>query len=82
MVNFLHRIIWQYGATGVPGNGPSQLNNPNSGELLRNGNILIADESNNRVIEVTPNRQIARQFTAGGTINGTAFASRLPTTAS
>jgi len=34
------------------GNGFDQLNNPNSAELLKNGTVLIADESNNRVIEV------------------------------
>jgi outer membrane protein assembly factor BamB len=79
VVNLLHGdIVWQYGTTGVSGNGPNQLNNPNSAELLENGHILIADESNNRVIEVTPAGNIVATFTAGGTLNGTAFASRLP----
>lgn len=78
VVDLLHRIVWQYGTTGVSGNGPNQLNNPNSGEVLPNGHILIADESNNRVIEVTADLQIAKQFTAGGTVSGAAFASRLP----
>lgn len=78
LVNLNHRIEWQYGTTGVSGNGPNQLNNPNSGEVLENGHILIADEGNNRVIEVKPNGQLVKQFTAGGTVNGAAFASRLP----
>jgi len=78
LVNLHHQIVWQYGTTGVSGMGPNQLNNPNSGEVLENGHILIADESNNRVIEVKPNLQIVKTFTAGGTINGAAFASRLP----
>jgi hypothetical protein len=72
------RLLWQYGTTGVAGNGPNQLNNPNSGELLSNGNVLIADESNNRAIEVSTDGQLVHQFTAGGTLNGVAFASRLP----
>lgn len=72
-----HRIVWQYGTTGVSGNGANQLNNPNSAEQLENGNILIADENNNRAIEVTLDFQIVKQFTAGGTLNGVAFASRL-----
>jgi hypothetical protein len=78
LVNLNHQIEWQYGTTGVSGDGPNQLNSPNSAEVLSNGHILIADENNNRVIEVTTGLQIVKQFTAGGTINGAAFASRLP----
>ena len=77
VVNLEHEIVWQYGTTGVAGNGPNQLSNPNSAELLENGHVLIADENNNRIIEVTTNDLIVTQFTAGGTVNGAAFASRL-----
>ena len=75
-------IVWQYGTTGVSGNGPEQLNNPNSAELLENGHILISDENNNRAIEVTRAGQIVWQYGSGDpTINeplsGVAFASRL-----
>jgi hypothetical protein len=73
-----HQIVWQYGQTGNPGNGPDQLNNPNSAELLANGHVLIADENNNRAIEVTRSHAIVATFTAGGTVSGVAFASRLP----
>jgi hypothetical protein len=72
------KVVWQYGTTGVSGIGPNQLNNPNSAELLSDGHILIADENNNRAIEVTRNHQIVATFTAGGTVSGVAFASRLP----
>jgi hypothetical protein len=78
VVDRAKHLVWQYGTTGVSGNGPNQLNNPNSAELLDNGHILIADESNNRAIEVTTDLQIVKQFTAGGTLSGVAFASRLP----
>jgi hypothetical protein len=71
-------IVWQYGTTGVAGSGFNQLNNPNSAELLDNGHILIADENNNRAIEVDRNKNIVATFTAGGTVSGVAFASRLP----
>ncbi len=77
MVDRYRNIVWQYGTTGIAGNGVNQLSNPNSAELLKNGHVLIADESNNRVIEVTPGGLITAQFTAGGTVNGAAFASRL-----
>ena len=75
---FTKKIVWQYGTTGVVGIGPNQLNNPNSAELLENGHILIADELNNRVIEITPAGGIAKTFTIGGALNTAAFASGLP----
>ena len=78
LVNFKGGIDWQYGTTGSAGIGDNQLNNPNSAELLRNGHILIADENNNRVIEVTVGKTIAHAFTAGNSVSGAAFASRLP----
>jgi hypothetical protein len=71
-------VVWQYGTTGVAGNGPNQLDSPNSAELLENGHILIADENNNRAIEVDRAGTIVATFTAGGTVSGVAFASRLP----
>jgi hypothetical protein len=74
---FTKDIVWQYGKTGVTGSGENRLNNPNSGEVLANGNILIADESNNRAIEVTSAKHIEHVYTAGGSLNGVAFASRL-----
>ena len=78
VVNLFLQIVWQYGTTGVSGSGPNELNNPNSAELLENGHLLIADQNNNRVIEVTDDHQIVQVFSAGGTISGAAFASRLP----
>jgi hypothetical protein len=78
VVDRSHRLVWQYGTTGVSGNGPNQLNDPNSAELLENGHILIADENNDRAIEVTTDNLIVKQFTASGTLSGVAFASRLP----
>ncbi|HEX7916810.1 hypothetical protein [Rudaea sp.] len=78
LVDLKKNIVWQYGTTGVSGSGPNQLNNPNSAELLENGNVLIADESNNRVIEVKPaDNSIVATFTEGGMLSGAAFASRL-----
>jgi uncharacterized protein (UPF0248 family) len=75
-------IVWQYGENGVSGVGLDQLNSPNSAELLANGDVLIADESNNRAIEVThvdgSPSSIVATFTAGGTAGAMAFASRLP----
>jgi hypothetical protein len=81
-VNLSKQIVWQYGTTGVSGNGPEQLNNPNCAELLENGHILICDENNNRAIEVTRDGQIVWQYGSGDPnvndpVSGVAFASRL-----
>jgi hypothetical protein len=78
VVNVLtHQVDWQYGTDGVVGSGPDQLSNPNSAELLESGHVLIADENNNRVIEVTVDKQIVKTFTGSGSVSGAAFASRL-----
>ena len=42
----------------------NQLNSPNSAEMLDNGDILIADQSNNRAIEVTRSHRIVATFSA------------------
>jgi hypothetical protein len=41
-------------------------------EMLAKGNVLIADENNNRAIEVNPGKRIVRTLTAGGTSSGVA----------
>ena len=74
-VNMKKKIVWQYPGSNT--NDEDQLNGPNSAELLENGHILIADQGNNRAIEVTSDDQIVKTFTAGGTANTVAFASRL-----
>jgi outer membrane protein assembly factor BamB len=77
-VNLKGKLIWQYGQTGVAGAGADQLSNPNSVEVLDNGDYLIADQSNNRAIVVNRAKAILAVYTAGGTLNGVAFASQLP----
>jgi hypothetical protein len=75
-----NQIVWQYGTTDVAGSDDNELNDPNSAELLGNGNILIADEANNRVIEVNRDNQIVWSYGTPedtATLNGAAFASRL-----
>lgn len=62
------QIIWQYGTTGVAGSDANQLNNPYSAIRLANGDTLIADCSNNRIIEVTPTDSIV--WTATGSSLG------------
>ncbi len=45
-------IVWQYGQAGIAGSGPNQLNVPVFAIQLPNRNIMVVDQSNNRVIEV------------------------------
>lgn len=75
-VTLAKKIVWQYPGSNT--NPSDQLNSPNSAELLENGHILIADENNSRALEVRRDDQIVKTFTAGGTLNTLAFASRLP----
>ena len=77
-VDMMKNILWQYGTTGVAGSAPDQLSSPNSAELLESGHVLIADEANDRAIEVDRGHAVIAEFSAGGTVNGVAFASRLP----
>ena len=46
-------IVWQYGQAGMTGDGPNLLNVPVFAIQLPNRNIMIVDQSNERVIEVS-----------------------------
>jgi hypothetical protein len=73
-------IVWQHGTTGTSGTGRNYLNSPGSVQLLDNGNILIADTGNNRVIEVTRRHRTVWRYgdsDSGGSLNGPSFACRL-----
>jgi len=71
-------IVLQYGNTGVSGIADNFLSDPNSAELLTNRNVLIADEGNNRVIEVDrSSNTVVNTWTIGGTASEPAFASKL-----
>ena len=45
-------IVWSYGTPGSAGSGPGQLDKPHGVDRLANGNILVADEDAQRVIEI------------------------------
>jgi hypothetical protein len=55
-------IFWQYGQTGVTGSGPDQLNTPVQNTWLPNTHILITDQGNMRIIEVTLTKKIVWQY--------------------
>jgi hypothetical protein len=67
-------VVWRYGRDNDPGVGPGQLASPRKAERLPNGNTLIADSEDNeatgdRVLEVTPQGQIAWQCGGGSLIS-------------
>jgi hypothetical protein len=61
LINESGEIVWQYGQAGVTGWGFNQLNTPVQNTYLPNGDVLITDQGNQRVIEVTPYLQIVWQ---------------------
>jgi hypothetical protein len=56
------RIVWQYGTFGVTGAGPDQLNTPVQATWTPQHTVLIADQGNQRIIEVNLRRQILWQY--------------------
>jgi outer membrane protein assembly factor BamB len=67
LVNRAGRIVWQYGHAGVTGSGRDQLNTPVFSLMLPNRDVLIVDQGNQRVIEVTPDHRIVWQYGQTGT---------------
>lgn len=56
------QIIFQFGRTGVAGSDSTSLNTPTDAAALPNGNIVICDSTNNRLIEVTRQGRIVYTF--------------------
>jgi hypothetical protein len=55
-------ITWQFGTKGVAGSDEFSLASPTDADILNNGNILICDAGNNRIIEVNRDGQIVWRF--------------------
>ena len=69
LVNEEKEIVWQYGQFGVTGFGPNQLNTPVQNTFLPNGNVLITDQGNERIIEVRIlDKAIVWQYGVNGVI--------------
>jgi hypothetical protein len=67
LVNEDGEIIWQYGQDhGVSGSGFNQLNTPVAATVLPNGHFLITDQANERIIEVTWEKEIVWQYGTTG----------------
>ena len=55
-------IVWQYGEFGIAGSGTDQLNVPVQNTWLPNRHVLITDQANERIIEVTLAKEIVWQY--------------------
>jgi len=66
---------FQFG-TGIPELSDVSLNNPTDADMLPNGNIMICDSSNKRLIEINQSKQIVWRFHRS--LNGLIDADRLP----
>lgn len=55
LVDVAHRrIVWTYGSPGNPGLGPNQLNHPDDAMMTPNGDVILADIKNCRVLVLRP----------------------------
>ncbi|HLY35369.1 MAG TPA: PQQ-binding-like beta-propeller repeat protein [Candidatus Limnocylindria bacterium] len=60
------RIVWSYGHDGVAGSAPGYLNTPDDAYPLPNGNTLVADIVNQRILEISRSGRIVRQLGTTG----------------
>ncbi len=56
------KIIWQYGVPGTHGSGPGYLYHPDDAYKLPNGDVIVADIQNCRVLEISPDKKIVHQY--------------------
>lgn len=48
------KIVWRYGTPGQPGNGSNQLSNPDDAIMMPNGDVILADIKNCRLLVLRP----------------------------
>ena len=65
------KVIWTYGKAGVPGSTDGLLHNPDDAYKLPNGDVIVADIKNCRVIEISPDKKIVHQYGQTGVCGDT-----------
>lgn len=60
------RIIWEYGHFDVLGSTPGYLHTPDDAYPLANGDVIVADIGNCRVIQISPAKEIVHQWGRAG----------------
>jgi outer membrane protein assembly factor BamB len=56
------KIVWQYGHYDRAGSGAGFLHTPDDAYPLANGDIVVADIENCRVMEISPAKQVVHQW--------------------
>lgn len=57
-----HRLVWQYGHSGMRGSATGYLNEPDDAYLLRNGLVSVADIRNCRILFLSAAGVIVHQY--------------------
>jgi hypothetical protein len=65
-------VKWEYGTLGKPGAAPGLLNYPDDAYQTPNGDVVVADIRNCRILEIAPDKHIVRQAGVTGRCLGTA----------
>ncbi len=60
------KIVWEYGRFGHAGAGPGELNTPDDAYPLANGDVVVADIRNCRILEIAPDKHIVHQWGTTG----------------
>ncbi len=55
------KVTWEYGSLGHAGSGHGHLDFPDDAYKLPNGKVVVADIRNCRILEISPDKTIARQ---------------------
>jgi hypothetical protein len=61
-----HHIDWTYGRAGIAGSARDELSNPDDAYLLRNGEFLVADINNCRVVRLDRAHRIVGEIGSAG----------------
>ena len=56
------RVVWEYGRYNVAGRGTGELHTPDDAYPLANGDVIVADIRNCRVLEIAPSKRITHQW--------------------
>lgn len=60
------QLLWSYGHPRSPGSSPGYLHTPDDAYLLKNGQIVVADAGNCRVVVLNQNNTVASQIGTTG----------------
>ncbi len=56
------KIVWEYGHYFRAGSGAGYLDTPDDAYPLANGDVMVADINNCRILEIAPDKSIVRQW--------------------